>query len=187
VRGAYLVTVSEDNGSNQVTAGAVSSYSPEFNIVGTDETVLSRISEMTGGHSIADGESAWLFTERPTKTIPHAIWQTLMLTALILLPIDIGIRRVLIDREQVAQMRKRIRSVVNRTLSRRSESVASASIAKLKDARSRVVLSSVERTTAVISKPESARTATMDVSPEPQSSSEPLVSKLLDAKRKRRE
>jgi Ca-activated chloride channel homolog len=188
VRGAYLVTISETNGSNQVTAGAVNSYSPEFNIVGTDETVLSRISEMTGGHSIADGESAELFAKRPTKTIPHAIWETLMLTALILLPIDIGIRRVLIDREQIAQMRKRIRSVVRRASSRRSENVASPSIAKLKDARSRVILISAERTTqAEISERTSPQTETMDVSPEPESSAEPLVSKLLDAKRKRRE
>jgi Mg-chelatase subunit ChlD len=186
-RGAYLVKISDDSG-NQATAGAVNSYSPEFNITAADEAVLSRISELTGGRSIADGESADLFAQRSSKTIPHSIWPTLMLTALLLLPIDIGIRRLLIDREQIAQVRRRILSAFNRASSRRSVAEPSVSIEKLKDARSRVVLSSAEDTTQpAISQSGSQETATPDVSSEPESNTEPLVSKLLDAKRKRRE
>jgi Mg-chelatase subunit ChlD len=186
-RGAYLVTISENNG-NKATAGVVNSYSPEFNITSTDETVLARISEITGGRSIAAGESSVLFANRPSKTIPHAIWQTLMLTALILLPIDIGIRRVLIDREQLAQVRKRIRSVLQKSGSRTSKAEPYVSIEKLKDARSRVVLSPTHyKTEPVISNTESREIEETVIPSQPETNAAPLVSKLLDAKRKRQE
>jgi uncharacterized membrane protein len=186
-RGAYLVTISENNGTNKVTAGVVNSYSPEFNITGADEAVLSHISEITGGRSITNDGGFDLFANRPSKTISYAIWHTLMLTALMLLPFDIGIRRVLIDREQLAVARKRIGLIIHRA-SRRSGDEPSVSIEKLKDARSRVVLSSIDyKTTSVISDTDSRKAEEQEISSEPEASAAPLVSKLLDAKRKRKE
>lgn len=186
-RGAYLVTISENNGANKVTAGVVNSYSPEFNITGADEAVLSRVSEITGGRSITGDEGSDLFANRPSKTTSYAIWQTLMLAALILLPFDIGIRRVLIDREQLAVARKRFSSMLHQA-PRRSGAEPSVSIEKLKDARSRVVLGSTDhKTTSVISETDSRKDEESVISPEPETSAAPLVSKLLDAKRKRKE
>jgi len=187
-RGGYLVTITENNGINKVTTGVVNSYSPEFNITAADEAVLSRISEITGGRSIVEGDSSDLFANRLSKTIPHSIWQTLMLAALILLPFDIGIRRVLIDREQLALARTRIRSILNRVASRRSAVEPSVSIEKLKEARSRVVLSSTDRRTpSVISDTDSRDSEDSAAASELEKEAAPLVSKLLDAKRKRQE
>ena len=186
-RGAYLLTISENNGTDKVTTGVVNSYSPEFSITGADDAVLSRISEITGGRSINDDGRSDLFANRPSKTISFAVWQTLMLTALILLPFDIGIRRVLIDREQLAVARKRISSMLHRA-SHRSGTEPSVSIEKLIDARSRVVLSSThDKATSVISATDARKAEESVISSEPETSAAPLVSKLLDAKRKRKE
>ena len=191
-RGAYLVSVSEDGGQGQVTAGAVNSFSPEFNIAGTDATVLARISEMTGGQIIpaSDAGSPDLFTTRSSKTIPHEIWEMLLLAALILLPIDVGLRRVLITREQLAQGKDWIRSRLSRASSSRVDVAASASLAKLKGARSRVVLGDAK--VDVTESPTPPATSQLHdpvsravVSEETEKNAGPLVSRLLEAKRKR--
>ncbi len=172
----------------------MNSYSPEFNIASQDVDLLARVSEMSGGQLIpaVDASRPDLFTRRSTKTIPHEIWETLMLAALILLPIDVGVRRVLITREQLAHARDWIESRLRRASSSSVDSTAAASMAKLKDARSRVVLGD--------GKGDGTEPPTQ--SPVPQSldqpskvvafgdaaeGAEPLASRLLDARRKRRE
>jgi hypothetical protein len=194
VPGAYLASVSDDDGQGGTTTGAVSSYSPEFNIASQDVDLLARLSQMTGGQLIPAGDagSPDLFTHRSTKTIPHEIWETLMLAALILLPIDVGVRRVLITREQVVHARVWIRSRLRRASSSRVDSAASVSIAKLKDARSRVVLGDAKadgtESTPVSPVPQSRDQASKEVpSGDAEEGAKPLASRLLDARRKRRE
>jgi len=190
-RGAYLVSVSEAEGEQGAVAGAVNSYSPEFNIASQDEGLLERLSEITGGHIIraGDSSSAELFSRRSTKTIPHEIWEPLILAALILLPFDVGVRRVLITRKQLSDARVWIDARLRRRSISSVDSAVSASIAKLKDARSRVVLGDV----GDASEPQTQQlpAATDQVSTASSISvakdAEPLASRLLDAKRKRRE
>jgi hypothetical protein len=193
-RGAYLVSVSEDDGQGGTTTGAVNSYSPEFNIASEDLNSLARLSQMTGGQLISadDAGSPDLFTHRSTKTIPHEIWEALMLAALILLPIDVGVRRVLITRQQLVHVRVWIRSRLRRPSSSSVDPAASVSMAKLKDARSRVKLGDAqvdgtERTT-VSPVPQPRDQASKAQAPgEIGEEAEPLASRLLDAKRKRGE
>jgi Ca-activated chloride channel homolog len=192
-RGAYLVSVSENESQSATTAGAVNSYSPEFNIASQDTDLLARISEMTGGQMFpADAAGVDLFNQRSTKTIPHEIWETLMLAALILLPIDIGVRRVLITREQFAHARGWIQSRLRRGSVLEVDSAASVSIAKLKDARTRVVLGDVldnETPPPALASSAASRDQTSSevASARPGDDAQPLASRLLDAKRKRRE
>jgi len=193
-RGAYLVSVFEDDGSGGTTAGAVNSYSPEFSIALQDVDLLARVSEVTGGQLISAGDAASpdLFTRRSMKTIPHEIWETLMLAALILLPIDVGVRRVLITREQLTHAREWARLKLRRASSSSVDSAAPVSMAKLKDARTRVVLSGgqVDGTGASTHSPapQSLDQPSEGVaSGDADKGAEPLASRLLDAKRKRRE
>jgi len=193
-RGAYLVSVFEDNGNSGTTAGAVNSYSPEFNIASRDSDLLERVSEMTGGKLFpaGDGASPDLFARRSTKTIPHEIWEGLILVALILLPIDIGVRRVLVTHEQLVQSQEWIRSQLGRVPRSTVDSATSPSMAKLKDARSRVVLGGDkeegidESTQSTIPQPRDQVSNTV-ASGENAKGPEPLASRLLDARRKRRE
>lgn len=193
-RGSYLASVSEDDGQGGTTTGAVNSYSPEFNIASQDLNSLARLSQMTGGQLIpaGDAESPELFTHRSAKTIPHEIWETLMLAALMLLPVDVGVRRVLITREQLAYAREWIRSRLRRASSSAVDPAASVSMAKLKDARSRVVLGDAQvdgtETTTVSPVPQPRDQASRAVaSGDAEESAKPLASRLLEARRKRRE
>ena len=190
-RGAYLVSVSEAEGEQGTVAGAVNSYSPEFNIASQDEDLLVRLSEITGGQIIRAGESASaeLFSRRSTKTIPHEIWETLILAALILLPFDVGVRRVLITRKQLSDARVWIESRLRRRSISSVDSGVTASIAKLKDARSRVVLGDSEDASEPQTRqlPASHDQVSTAPSGDVAKDTEPLASRLLDARRKRRE
>lgn len=206
-RGAYLVSVSDDDGQSAATAGAVNSYSPEFNITAADTDLLARISEITGAQMIPPGDQASpdLFSQRSTKTIPHEIWETLVLAALLLLPVDVGVRRVRITPEDVARARERISSRLRRASAAAVDSEASVSIEKLKQARSRIVLGEgkfdktdtrqmprVADEGARSPKPASPgadsgeQTARVAKSEQAVEDAESLASRLLDARRKRR-
>jgi Mg-chelatase subunit ChlD len=160
-RGAYLVNVAEENGPAAPVSGAVNSYSPEFSITGSDADLLARISGATGGRVIPEGATnrqapgdepsqgaepqppttdVNLFERRATKTRPHEIWEALMLVALLLLPIDVGIRRLHITREQLDHAREWVGSRMRRASSEMPEAETPASLAQLKDARARVRL-----------------------------------------------
>jgi Ca-activated chloride channel homolog len=193
VRGAYLVSVSEYDGQTSTTSGAVNSYSPEFNIASQDVDLLARVSEMTGGLMMTGAEVGLdLFKQPASKTIPHEIWESLMLAALILLPIDIGVRRVLVTREQLANARALVESKLRRSARSEIDSAAVVSIDRLKGARARVVLSN-EAADEI--EPESVTSVLQSVdqpsktlgSTEPAEDDRPLASRLLDARRKQRE
>jgi hypothetical protein len=192
-RGAYLVSVFEDGGESGTTAGAVNSYSPEFSITSQDASLLARVSEITGGKLILAGEASSLdlFARRSTRTIPHEIWNTLLLAALLLLPIDVGVRRVLITREQLADLGERIELMVRGRSAAEADSGGSVSMSKLKVARSRVVLgdTQVDRTEQTeLPVPEPLDQASKPVaSGDALEGAEPLATRLLDARRKRRE
>ncbi len=113
-----------------------------------------------------------------------------MLAALILLPIDVGVRRVVIVREQLALGRAWIQARLRRASSATVDSVATVSIAKLKGARSRVVLGDPKadgpRNISPVSQPPDRASKSTD-SGETVEGAETLASRLLDAKRKRRE
>ncbi|PYT08261.1 MAG: hypothetical protein DMF60_05160 [Acidobacteria bacterium] len=181
-RGAYLVSVSEVDGQTTTTSGAVNSYSPEFNIASRDVDLLTRISEMTGGVMIErDAASLDLFKQPASKTIPHEIWETLMLAALILLPIDIGVRRVLVTREQLAHARALVESKLRRGARSDMDSAGVISMDRLKGARSRVVLSDLAadeiEPASVTSAPQSPDQASKTLAPpEPAEDDRPLQS-----------
>jgi uncharacterized membrane protein len=151
-RGAYLVSVSEESGGLAPVTGSVNSYSPEFGISKGDENLLSRISEETGGRPItnngregsgsedAASSDADLFERRATRTIPREIWETLLLISLVLLPLDVGVRRLHLTREQLAEARSWIESKMPGRKGEMIDADAGAALAQLKGARTRVRL-----------------------------------------------
>ncbi|HLG17292.1 MAG TPA: VWA domain-containing protein [Blastocatellia bacterium] len=221
-RGAYLVSVSEEVGRPASVTGSVSSYSPEFNITGEDSTLLAQLSEETGGRVISTSGSdaasgagsegavepgggasneVGLFERRGTRTLPREIWQVLMLVALLLLPIDVGVRRVHVTREQMIEARRWVARRFGRRRAAEVEVEPVAVHAQLKGARARVRLGEGEaelvehdRREDVLAeaearpagKLEEARAASLGP-PVESDEAQPLASRLLWAKRKRRD
>lgn len=143
-RGAYLVSVSEDGGETAPVTGAVNSYSPEFGIAATDADLLSRISEATGGSAASvDADAAPLanlFERRATKTRPVEIWEAVLLAALLILPFDVGVRRLNIGREQIQEAREWIASRLRPAVALEPVAETAPAMLKLKASRTRVRL-----------------------------------------------
>ena len=109
--GAYFLTVS---GEAQLAAGATSltdlkgwvmSYSPEYVPRPHDERTLAQIADITGGANLS---------ERPADAFAHNlgerqaatdIWERLVLLALLVLPLDIAVRRLIITRGDLQRLR----------------------------------------------------------------------------------
>ena len=109
--GAYFLTIS---GEAQLAEGATSladlngwvmSYSPEYIPRPHDDRLLAEIADISGGRNLAD---------RPTDVFAHDlgerqaatdIWERLVLLALILLPMDIAVRRLIITRSDLLRLR----------------------------------------------------------------------------------
>jgi hypothetical protein len=205
-RGAYLVSITEEGSRSAPVAGAVNSYSPEFAIASSDQGLLARVAEETGGRVLGEQSGSdveAMFNRRATKAKPAEIWETLLLIAVLLLPLDVGIRRMHITSEQVAEAK----AWIERRLWRREvievDHEGAAALSQLKDARTRVKLSDESpgvtasqpaspfienRPASDLSKssttPANAQAAESDAPPAEQT---PLASRLLKARREKRD
>jgi hypothetical protein len=168
--GPYIVSV--EGADHQVsTTGAVRSYSPEYGIRAEDSDLLVRLSEATGGDVIESGPWAAdehpsddqtarrpqasqgpapprdLFDHAQTNTIPHEIWDKLVLIALLLLPLDVGIRRLSMSREDLRRFRGKVWALIASGIQYARESsragnahAGAAGMARLKASRQRMRL-----------------------------------------------
>ena len=145
--------------------------------------------------------------------MPHEIWEVLMLVALLLLPLDVGLRRVHLSREQIEQARVWVQSKLRRPVPLGAEAEAAVSLASLKEARSRVRLSDahgdvteaaaapspllIEPTRRNATPGDGAQATVSQATqrpdaaanppaPAPAEEAQPLASRLLDARKKRR-
>lgn len=98
--GAYLMNLRDtDAGAFQVLGASVN-YSPEFNASEPNLNLLRRLAE-TGGGKILDPDMDNPFLHDRTKTFqPQDLWEWLLKLAILLFPLDVGIRRIQLDREE---------------------------------------------------------------------------------------
>jgi uncharacterized membrane protein len=115
--GAYLVNLLEKKdgalAASQVLGASVN-YSPEFAAAEPNLNLMRRIQE-TGGGRMLDirNPSQNPFEINRQKTFqPRDLWEWMLRLAILLFPIDVGIRRIQIDREEWARafawMRNRV-------------------------------------------------------------------------------
>ena len=141
--GAYLVRVAAtgDNLSLSRTLGVVVPYSPEYKGDATDNGLMARLADLTGGRTIALEDTTAPFAHNlPSVRSTTPLWPLLLLLAILLLPFDIGVRRVSVSRadalEWLAQARQKL------GLAHRPRAVAgpapSPEIAAMLGAKSRV-------------------------------------------------
>lgn len=205
-RGSYLATVIQDEATTIAATGGVKQYSPEFVIAGADATLLEQLSMATGGRILGsaspDDTEGGLFDRRSTKTIPHEVWQSLILLALLLLPIDVGMRRVRVSREDLTAALEaaltRIRLLSESLWGLRRPLEAGPGLDRLKASRLRVRL----RGPADVTEPDESVPVRISKKPDPvgamkgddiveeqpkRAQPDSLASRLLDARRRRRE
>ena len=124
--GAYLVRVlaeGEGVGKASRTLGVVVPYSPEYRGGESDSGLLGRIASLTGGRELTLDELGAAFDHNlPPATRQIALWPWLLLLATLLLPLDVGVRRLGIAREDL----ERAWGEVGERLRRRGPQPASA-------------------------------------------------------------
>ena len=100
--GAYMVNVSRSGpgGTAAQTSGIAISYPPEYRDLKTNTFVLTRLAERTRGKLLTDAGQVFSRNRQPAR-VPVEIWPALLLIALLLFPLDVALRRVMIEPAEV--------------------------------------------------------------------------------------
>jgi Ca-activated chloride channel homolog len=103
--GAYLVNILEREGDRLVGAralGASVNYSPEFEATEPNLHFLHRLAEAGGGRMLDPGQADDNpFLHNRVKTHqPRDLWIWLVQLAILLFPVDVGVRRIYLDRAE---------------------------------------------------------------------------------------
>jgi hypothetical protein len=111
--GAYLLNlmdIKEGQVRGSQVVGASVNYSPEFNATEPNLNLLRRLAESGGGKLLDQNVPALNpFSHDRRKTFqPRDLWETLIKIAIILFTLDVGVRRVQIDREEWERLRARL-------------------------------------------------------------------------------
>jgi uncharacterized membrane protein/secreted protein with Ig-like and vWFA domain len=110
-QGAYRLAVEQRDGETVVaseTTGFVVQPLAEYANVGTNERLLRRIAEETGGKVLSEPAEAYLH-ERIITREPAEIWPSLLAAALILFIVDVALRRLRIAATDLAYWGRALR------------------------------------------------------------------------------
>mgnify|MGYP002713129253 CR=1 FL=1 len=144
--GAYFLRIAPgDNASNipadltlSQTTGWVMSYSPEYAIREFDADLLESMATLTDGQNLAAVPNDVFLHNIETADSSQPIWHWLVLIALLLLPFDIGVRRLLVTKSDFGRLYRWIRG------GERADDGAAERISSLKEARDRARASTQE-------------------------------------------
>jgi uncharacterized membrane protein len=108
IEGAYFIRLAgEDEGSGAVigqTGGWVLGYSPEYQQLEPDVDLLAQLAGLTGGRDITGNQTAVFDSAPQSQASSRPIWPWLTLLALLLLPLDVGLRRLVVTRRDMARL-----------------------------------------------------------------------------------
>ncbi|MCB9453151.1 MAG: VWA domain-containing protein [Anaerolineaceae bacterium] len=114
LEGAYLLHLTGTglvNGQEQQfdqTNGWVRSYSPEYDLDGQrgdGALLLASLADLTGGGDLTDAAAGVFAHNLGAQMATTPIWPWLLLVALLLLPFDIAVRRLIITRSDLIRLR----------------------------------------------------------------------------------
>ena len=110
--GIYLLRVGmnqDDQSLGQTTLGLVVPYSPEYKASGLDRFLLESLSGATGGAEIVEPSGAFIHN---LASIPsaHELWLPLLILAALLFPIEVALRRLSLQKSDLAVVWNQIRS-----------------------------------------------------------------------------
>lgn len=106
--GAYLVTLvgRSADASVQETIGWVQNYSPEYSLASrASGGALAEVAALTGGRDLTAAPADAFAHTLEARPAVHPISFELLLAALLLVPLDVAVRRLLITRSDLARAR----------------------------------------------------------------------------------
>ena len=115
--GAYLIRVAGSDrrpvrrqpGAVAQTAGWVLSYSPEYQTLSADPGYLARLAALTGGGVVGEDLAQIYAHDLPAaRAATRPVWPYLLLAAVLLLPLDIGVRRLVVTRYELQRGWRRL-------------------------------------------------------------------------------
>jgi uncharacterized membrane protein len=139
--GTYMVNLLDKKdgqvvGSQRV--GASINYSPEFNTSEPNLNLLRRLAESGGGRILdleTPSDSAFLHDRQRTFQ-PRDLWEWLLKFCVLLFPLDVAVRRIQLDRDELHRVWRRVRNWVMPGVPREPE--AEESLAALLSRREQV-------------------------------------------------
>jgi len=193
-QGAYVIGIAGQSANGEAVnerAGWVLSYSPEYRNFESDPDALYQVAMAGQGH-VATGDPADALAH--TRSAPPAtrpVWPWLLLIAALLLPFDVGVRRLAIDRRDLQKAWRAIgRRVQTRRDARQAVPARSERMTTLFTAKQRTRVERVERSEPIEPPPADRGENTPPVAPPPDRSTAPdaiaTTSSLLEKKRARR-
>ncbi|NKQ37795.1 MAG: VWA domain-containing protein [Chloroflexi bacterium] len=100
--GAYFIRVAGSDGEGDTavgqTSGWVLGYSPEYSQFEANPELLASVAEMTGGTDLSEEATAAFTHNLASEPTTQPIWPWLLLAAVLLLPLDIALRRLAVTR-----------------------------------------------------------------------------------------
>jgi Ca-activated chloride channel family protein len=192
--GSYLVSVVEPgiNGQNRVqTAGFSQPYPVELRTFRTNDALMERIRQTTGGRVLSEPGMA-LTPLRDAGASISELWMLFLAIAVALLPLDIAFRRLALPvPELFAAAWAGVRKLPSRERNRRSAKAATARVSRLHEAKRRAAPKVASAPPPVPAGEAPITVPTPDPTvqppdPEPTGVAKSASDRLLDAKHRRR-
>ena len=99
-------------------SGLAVPYSPEYAALKPNTPLLLRVAELTGGKALTNGET--VFQDRRIRRLPVPLAFPLLLTALLLFPLDVAVRRLFVGTRQAEQAAQFVRTKVGESVAGRA-------------------------------------------------------------------
>lgn len=115
--GTYMIRIGANDEAHQSlgqqTIGLVAPYSPEYRASALDLAKLVQLAEVTGGGELTSPEDAFLHN-LPSASFAVEIWRPLLLIVTFLFPLDVAIRRLIFDREDIQKGKQRVAAIFSK-------------------------------------------------------------------------
>jgi hypothetical protein len=177
--GSYMLGVVTPGGSAVETSGFSVAYPPEYRQYAPNRGVLQSLTQTTGGQELKLPNESWRRLDRPQTTVKD-LWVGFLLAAMLLLPLDVAVRRVILPwAEFFALFRRKVRPQSEATATNPLDRLA-----KVKATQTPVEpeTPSVSRPTVPITLATPTKKSSPDVAPPAPGT---LANRLLQAKRER--
>jgi Ca-activated chloride channel family protein len=109
--GSYMLNLMDQKNNQSQVVGASVNYSPEFSASEPNLNLLHRLAE-SGGGKVLDPENPVdnTFLHDRQKTFqPRDLWEWLLKMAVLLFPLDVAVRRIQLEREEVHRAWRRVK------------------------------------------------------------------------------
>jgi len=113
--GAYLLNLTETRGGKLVGSqvlGASVNYSPEFNAAEPNLDLLRRLAEAGGGKVLDMAVDNPFLLGRLKTFQPRDLWEAMLRLLVVLFVLDVGVRRVDVDREEWSRWWQKVRGKI---------------------------------------------------------------------------